>query len=146
MKHRERRAVTTALVRLRLGLVGLALAGSSLLSQSPPIVDGTGGRIGGEHLAGGGAAFKGIPYAEPPVGDLRWREPMPVRAWSGTRDATSFSAICPQNSSATIPNAQELLSEDCLYVNVWTPEWPVPEVHPKGGTTVSSSHGADSSS
>jgi para-nitrobenzyl esterase len=130
MKHRERRAVTTALVRLRLGLVGLALAGSSLLSQSPPIVDGTGGRIGGEHLAGGGAAFKGIPYAEPPVGDLRWREPMPVRAWSGTRDATSFSAICPQNSSATIPNAQELLSEDCLYVNVWTPEWPVLELRP----------------
>jgi para-nitrobenzyl esterase len=46
------------------------------------IVAVTGGRIQGEYLEKGGAAFKGIPYAQPPVGDLRWREPMPVRSWT----------------------------------------------------------------
>jgi para-nitrobenzyl esterase len=74
---------------------------------------------------GGGAAFKGIPYAEPPVGDLRWREPTPARGWTGTRDATQFGAICPQHPSATIPNAVEIAKEDCLFLNVWVPAWPI---------------------
>jgi len=74
---------------------------------------------------GGGAAFKGIPYAQPPVGDLRWREPTPVRGWTGTRDATQFGAICPQNASATIPQAATIAKEDCLFLNVWIPAWPV---------------------
>ena len=91
-----------AIVRLSLAVVGLALAGSSLSSQSPPVVDVTGGRIHGEHLAGGGAAFKGIPYAQPPATSAG-ASPRPVRAWTGTRAATAFGAICPQSPSASIP-------------------------------------------
>lgn len=69
----------------------------------------------------GVAAFKGIPYAEPPVGDLRWRPPQPVTPWTGTRDATEFGPDCVQ-----APGDFEVLrttpSEDCLYLNVWKPE------------------------
>jgi para-nitrobenzyl esterase len=111
------------------GLVAawLAIAGLSVTAQSPPVLDVTGGRIRGEKLAGGGAVFKGIPYAHPPTGDFRWREPAPVVAWGGVRDATTFGPICPQQPSTTVPNALDLVSEDCLSVNVWTSEWPVTE-------------------
>ena len=114
------------MTHLKCGLVaaGLAAAGLSVMAQSPPVVDVTGGRIRGEQLAGGGAVFKGIPYAHPPTGDSRWREPSPVVAWSGVRDATAFGSICPQQPSATVPNALDLISEDCLSLNVWTPTWP----------------------
>jgi para-nitrobenzyl esterase len=70
------------------------------------------------------AAFKGIPFAEPPVGPLRWRAPRQARAWSGVRDATRFGPICPQGATqaemlmGSTPGEQ---SEDCLYLNVWTP-------------------------
>jgi para-nitrobenzyl esterase len=72
--------------------------------------------------------FKGIPYAAPPVGDLRWRPPMPVVPWRGVRKADSFSAICPQVLPATnsfygieyFLGPQPPMSEDCLYLNVWT--------------------------
>ena len=74
------------------------------------------------------SAFLGIPYVAPPVGDLRWREPQPVPAWSGVRKADHFSASCMQHiSGERLPWTREFLaqfpiSEDCLYLNVWTPE------------------------
>ena len=66
-------------------------------------------------------AFLGLPYAAPPTGNLRWRPPQPPAHWQGVRDATSFAPSCPQN-----PNANPFLppgptSEDCLYLNVYTP-------------------------
>jgi para-nitrobenzyl esterase len=61
--------------------------------------------------------FLGIPFAEPPVGDLRWRPPVPPRRWNGVRDATAFGAHCPQPGSADQPKA----SEDCLFLNVFVP-------------------------
>ncbi|HEV7855785.1 MAG TPA: carboxylesterase family protein [Herminiimonas sp.] len=64
----------------------------------------------------GTLAFKGIPYAKPPVGDLRWRAPQPADAWSGTRDAVSYAPMCPQIIGKNVEG-----SEDCLYVNVWRP-------------------------
>jgi para-nitrobenzyl esterase len=72
----------------------------------------------------GGAAFKGIPYAAPPLGDLRWREHAPVAAWTGVREANAFGASCVQEILSW--NKQEATGnqEDCLYLNVWTPEWP----------------------
>ena len=64
--------------------------------------------------------FKGIPYAAPPVGNLRWREPQPPAAWSGVRDATQYGSVCTQaDSFIHIPRT--LMSEDCLTLNVWTP-------------------------
>src|SRR5436190_24342851 len=80
------------------------------------------GQLRGELLASGGAAFEGIPYAQPPVGPLRWHEPAPATPWTGVRDATSFGAFCPQNAAG---RPLEGGREDCLYLNVWTPEWPV---------------------
>ncbi len=61
-------------------------------------------------------AFKGIPYAAPPVGDLRWQPPAPVVSWSGVRDATEAGPICVQNGGQNV--AQD---EDCLFLNVWAP-------------------------
>src|ERR1051326_856816 len=84
-------------------------------AQEPPSAPVTGGRIRGITL-GSGAVFKGIPFAAPPVGGLRWREPAPVKPWTGVRDATAFSARCMQSGTD--------VSDDCLYLNVWTPEWP----------------------
>jgi para-nitrobenzyl esterase len=65
-------------------------------------------------------AFRGIPYAAPPVGELRWRPPQPAKAWNGIRECTQFRAMSPQ---LVLPNmAPDLpISEDCLYLNVVTP-------------------------
>jgi para-nitrobenzyl esterase len=82
-----------------------------------------GGTIRGDSLADGGAVFKGIPFAAPPVGGLRWREPMPVRPWTGVRDATAFGPPCAQ-SAMLRGEPTAALSRDCLYLNVWAPEWP----------------------
>jgi para-nitrobenzyl esterase len=113
---------------------------SLAFAQPVPTVHVTGGAVRG-YLAVPGAVFKAIPFASPPVGTLRWREPQPVKPWRGVRDATRYSAACVQNPigtgvfigplarryGATFPTPHWNLSEDCLYLNVWTPEWPVKE-------------------
>lgn len=78
------------------------------------------------------AVYKGIPYAKPPVGDLRFKAPQPLEAWSGVRDATSFSNVCPQMGSnsdfyqrefySNLEYPMPLQDEDCLYLNIWAPE------------------------
>ena len=110
------RAITMVL------LVSVAAVASR--AQTDPIVNVTGGQIRGTALAGG-AAFKGIPFAAAPTGERRWREPMPVQPWSGVRDATRFGAICPQAPSPIVGEAIKTASEDCLFLNVWTAQWPV---------------------
>jgi len=62
--------------------------------------------------------FLGIPFAAPPVGDLRWRQPEPVIPWDGVKETKVFAPACPQPIAAD-PNLT--MSEDCLYLNVWTP-------------------------
>jgi para-nitrobenzyl esterase len=69
-------------------------------------------------------AFKGIPYAKPPVGPLRWRAPERAPSWAGVRDATRFGPICPQAPTqieALLGGTLGEQSEDCLYLNIWTP-------------------------
>ncbi len=72
-------------------------------------------------------SFKGIPYAAPPVGELRWREPQPMAKWEGVRQADTFGASCPQPASTFAPPytaefaVTNPMSEDCLFLNVWTP-------------------------
>ena len=68
-------------------------------------------------------SFKGIPFAQPPVGDLRWREPQPPKNWSGVRNADEFGPRCMQRTSAGSDYwfRSSGMSEDCLYLNVWTP-------------------------
>jgi para-nitrobenzyl esterase len=72
---------------------------------------------------GGSARFSGIPFAAPPVGDLRFRPPAPVEPWSDVRPATEFGPISPQNASlidALFGGDAEQWDEDCLYLNVWS--------------------------
>ena len=65
--------------------------------------------------------FFGVPFARPPVGDLRWRQPVyPPEAWDGVRPANAFSAAPYQTISVPIPLRSNGISEDCLYLNVWT--------------------------
>ena len=93
---------------------------------SEPVVSVTGGRVQGALLpSSGGAVFKGIPFAQPPVGDLRWREPQPVKPWTGVRQATEYGAPCAQSDGGWNKATAEKSSEDCLYLNVWAPQWPV---------------------
>ncbi|HTR00199.1 MAG TPA: carboxylesterase family protein, partial [Candidatus Acidoferrum sp.] len=78
----------------------------------------TGGEVSGV-AAGAITVFKGIPFAAPPVGDLRWKAPAPVASWSGVKPADAFAKACmqaPNTQGNTAP-----VSEDCLYLNVWTP-------------------------
>ncbi|MBA8825078.1 para-nitrobenzyl esterase [Saccharopolyspora lacisalsi] len=65
--------------------------------------------------------FQGIPYAEPPVGDLRWRPPRPAAAWNGVRDATYPRSRCPQPTRPGQQQQRPGFDEDCLYLNVTTP-------------------------
>jgi len=128
-----------ALVRFGalLSLAALAACGSTSAdpSANPPATDDTGGsteadgggskpnanvkqtvaiesgEIIGEEEDGGLIAFRGIPYAAPPIGDLRWKPPAPVAAWSVPRDTKAYASPCLQQSGSG--------SEDCLYLNVW---------------------------
>ncbi|HXO61636.1 MAG TPA: carboxylesterase family protein, partial [Candidatus Acidoferrales bacterium] len=81
------------------------------------------GLVAGSKSADGKVViFKGIPFAAPPVGELRWKEPQPVSAWKGVRKATEFGARCMQAriyEDMVFRDAGP--SEDCLYLNVWTP-------------------------
>jgi len=82
-----------------------------------------GGTIEGVATSNPGVrVFKGIPYAAPPVGELRWKEPQPVVKWTGTRKADQFGPRCTQPKvSAYMMFRDSGNSEDCLYLNVWTP-------------------------
>ena len=69
-------------------------------------------------------SFKGLPYAAPPVGELRWREPQAAPVWQGVRSASAYGAACPQKPGLSVSAGAGdpgPLSEDCLFLNVWTP-------------------------
>lgn len=113
--------------------------------QSPaPTATVTGGQVRGALLAAG-AVFKGVPYARPPVGSLRWREPMPLEPWSGIREAVTFGPPCAQKPSPILGGEAQAPNEDCLYLNIWTPQWtpaalkPVMVWIPGGGNFAGSS-------
>jgi para-nitrobenzyl esterase len=97
-----------------------------------------GGRVRGAQR-GSLWAFSGIPYAQAPVGPLRWRPPQPPEAWDGVHDATVFGPIAPQSapvSGITSPadlDTSEPQSEDCLTLNIWTPEVPEMPAFPAPG-------------
>jgi len=78
---------------------------------------GIAGTAAGEH--GDLQVYKGIPFAAPPVGDLRWQPPQPVKPWDGVRACRDFAPACPQPKVPLI--GADWTNEDCLYLNVWTP-------------------------
>lgn len=92
-------------------------------AQSAPVTLESGAVAGATE--GSLTIFKGIPYAAPPVGALRWKAPQPPLPWTGVREARSFGAACPQGSEHKEPWAQVgPMSEDCLFLNVWRPTKP----------------------
>jgi para-nitrobenzyl esterase len=121
-----RRIVACASVCAQLIAVALVCGAATWAEDaSSTVVAVIGGKVQGSLLpANAGATFKGIPFAQPPVGDLRWREPQPVQPWQGVRAATDYAPTCAQSNSGWNKNSAERASEDCLYLNVWTPEWP----------------------
>ena len=106
---------------LCVALAPLALAASAR-AQSPPRVVIEGGSVVGVRT-GNLASYKGIPFAAPPVRELRWRAPQPVAAWQGDLVADRFAPMCLQplrpKNSVFYPG-EEASSEDCLYLNVWS--------------------------
>ena len=93
-------------------------SGSSTPAPDPTVVKTDAGYISGLQ-ENGLRVYLGIPFATPPIGDLRWRPPAPLQPWDGIRDAKAFSANPPQPPSGSPVPAT--MSEDCLYLNVWTP-------------------------
>jgi para-nitrobenzyl esterase len=120
---------SAATLRLDCGMLAAAVflvASSISFAQdtSGPIVSVTGGQVQGRSLpAPGGAVFKGVPFAAPPVGELRWRETQPVKPWTGVLQAREFRSGCGELLPGRDNKKADL--EDCLYLNVWTPEWPM---------------------
>lgn len=94
-------------------------------SNRAPLVRLDQGVLSGARYGAAGAAFLGIPYATPPVGHLRWTPPQESKPWAGIRDATYYRPACPQLPSPWLPEMlgrkEMQTSEDCLYLNVWTP-------------------------
>jgi para-nitrobenzyl esterase len=96
-------------------LAGGALAADRIKTTSG-VVEGTGRQDSGVRM------FKGIPFAEPPIGELRWKAPQPLKTWRGVRPATQFGPRCMQQPVFGDMNFRSNgMSEDCLYLNVWTP-------------------------
>jgi para-nitrobenzyl esterase len=108
----------SGLLALGLGMVAGAAAAAA------PVVRIETGRVAGVAASAGSPVqiFRGIPYAAPPVGDLRWRPPAPAAPWNGVRLATQFGARCMQQHLwDDMIFRSPAASEDCLYLNVWTP-------------------------
>jgi len=139
MAMMQRRGALLAAASLCLSFTsGLHAESTTGAMQHAPRVEANGESLQGAYAESSPtvAVFKGIPFAAPPVGDLRWREPLPPRPRAGTRQATAFAPACYQDvyltdwyrrvgaafgapASAFVDPA---VSEDCLYLNVWTPQ------------------------
>ena len=136
----RRRSTRLLVVALAVALIAGAVAALTLLpsrgggsgearpspspvsKQSPaPVVETASGRVRGAVIAGV-PSYLGIPYAAPPVGALRWRPPQPPAPWTGVRRCVSYGPSCPQmDSGYQTSEAVGSSSEDCLYLNVYTP-------------------------
>ena len=112
----KKSAFLLVIVSLILTLI-IPLAGCAN-APSTAVVSLDSGKIRGT-LTGGVGSYLGIPYAAPPVGDLRWREPQPVKPWDGIRDANKLGPACPQPKTILYNVGDQ--NEDCLYLNVWSP-------------------------
>lgn len=110
-----RRNLTLLAFAIAVAVSGLAFAANDTIKVDGGLISGT--------AVDGVRSFKGIPFAAPPVGELRWKAPQPVVPWEGVRKCETFGPECPQapyppaSMYAAPPQKQ---SEDCLYLNVWT--------------------------
>ena len=124
------RAALAVLCAALTGLIFSSVGAAAVATDAPtgatdssraPIITIEGGAVRGVAVPGG-YAFRGLPYAAAPSGELRWRAPRPATDWNGVRDATQFAPSCPQPSSGNLFLPPGPIAEDCLYVNVSTPD------------------------
>jgi para-nitrobenzyl esterase len=130
VKNRSSAATVSRLLKYSFGfLAGMAALAAGTAAQKPPAVRLDTGELQGV-ADDGVATYKGIPFAAPPVGELRWRPPQPAAPWTGVRQATEFGADCTQarfgpppapGAPPPPPPPGPKPSEDCLFVNVWSP-------------------------
>ena len=109
--------------RLALAFLGLAAVGAARADEAPRARIDSGPVVG--VASGPAAVFRAIPYAAPPVGDLRWRPPAPAAPWSADRQAITAGPACPQKVSPIAPNGGGYVgpvSEDCLTLDVTAPK------------------------
>ncbi|GAA0529532.1 carboxylesterase family protein [Rhizomicrobium palustre] len=99
--------------------MALAIAASCAMSAAAPVTVEQGQLEG--TIEDGLSVYRGIPFAAPPVGDLRWRAPAPATKWSGVRKADQFGPQCVQGGFGPPDPKAGPMSEDCLYLNVWSP-------------------------
>ncbi|WP_374948264.1 carboxylesterase/lipase family protein [Mucilaginibacter sp.] len=114
----------------KLGLLLLAQMACALTfaQMQVKIANGT---LEGTNEKSGVHSFKGIPFAQPPIGDLRWKEPQPVNGWTGVRKCDSFGYNAMQKKVfGDMGFRSPGMSEDCLYLNVWVPAKPAKEKLP----------------
>lgn len=116
--------------KTRIGIIFFLLPVLFGYTDKNPVLKIEGGKIQGVETGKSGILlFKGIPYAAPPVGDLRWKEPQKVIPWKGIRVCDTFGAAAPQKltdrgsfyDKEFYAQSPHVKSEDCLYLNVWTP-------------------------
>jgi len=115
----KRRDVCNLTFACAMALLGVSLLSSSALAQAIPPARVESGLLQGT-VEDGLAVYRGVPFAAPPVGDLRWREPRRPLPWTGVRAASEYGRACMQSNPA-IANLPPP-SEDCLFLNVWTPD------------------------
>ena len=103
-------------------MLAAALAlGSHALQAAPAARAKTGSGVLEGVRANSLAVYRGVPFAAAPVDTLRWRAPQQVKSWAGVRQAATFAPACMQTSVSMPGETPPKVSEDCLYLNVWTP-------------------------
>ena len=121
---------------------GMALAQTQYVAAPGAVVEVDSGRLQGSEPAPGVRAYLGIPYAQPPVGALRWQPPQPVARWAGVRAALEHESPCPQQDAGWNTRDAARGAEDCLHLNVWAPaaagKYPV-MVYLHGGSNIAGS-------
>src|SRR6185437_7979500 len=113
-----------AAVRAALAIAISLGCGAVAAAAERPVVTIRQGALSGRVDAQGVRSFKGIPYGEPPVGNRRWTAPVAAKGWKGLRDAGRFGAGCiqpPWPARSVYNDRISNVSEDCLFLNVWTP-------------------------
>src|SRR5215813_9483077 len=115
MKSRDRKRLIILPI-----LMAMNFASGTFAQERVKIANGT--LEGASDKSSGIRSFKGIPFGEPPIGDLRWKPPQPAPSWPGVRKADKFGPRCMQRPIfGDMGFRSNGMSEDCLYLNVWTP-------------------------
>lgn len=113
-----RRTLLTTLTAI--AIAGAGACAPTMNADTRPIAPTESGRIAGTR-EGGVNIYRGVPYAAPPLGELRWRRPQAAPAWDGVREAQAFAPACVQSGLSMPGEVLDATSEDCLYLNIWAP-------------------------